>query len=271
MLTHRVSHVGGGDAELRHTVRTQPDAHGIVRHTEDRRLVGTVDTFDGIQHVDVGIVRYIVRSVTAVGGVERDNQHETLRGLLDDDPLIGNCRGQLGRGPLNAVLHVDLGQLGICALVEVDIEGVVAGRGAGGLHVDHVVSTVDLLLDGCANVLRYGLGVRARVGRCHLDLYRCNVRELGDGQIEHGYRAGDCDHQRDNGCENRAVNEEVSEHGRYLPAQLPAALALAAPGFTILTGTPLERRTRPSVTTCSPLDSPSEINQSAPCQSPTLT
>ena len=33
------------------------------------------------------------------------------------------------------------------ALVEVDVEGVVAGRGTGGLHVDHVVRAVDLLLD----------------------------------------------------------------------------------------------------------------------------
>ena len=128
LLAHRVGHVSGRDAELRHAVRAQPDAHGIVRHPEDRGLVRTIDALDGIQHIDVGVVRHVVRIVTLVRREQGDDQHEALGGLLDDDRLCGDRGGKLGRGPLHAVLHIDLGQLGIGALLEVDIERVVAGR-----------------------------------------------------------------------------------------------------------------------------------------------
>ncbi len=70
LLRDRGLDVGRRDAARRHAVRPQPDPHRVVGGSEQRSLVGARHTLDGVEHVQVRVVRDVVDVVTTVGGVD---------------------------------------------------------------------------------------------------------------------------------------------------------------------------------------------------------
>src|SRR5579862_8791746 len=212
LVLDRVGHIRGRDLQLRHAVGLEPDAHRVLRHAEDRRLVRPGEPVDRPENLRVRVVRDEVRIVAAVGIEEGDHHEEGARLLRHVHALRRNRLGKLRHRLAHAVLHVHLGERRIRVDREVHGERVVARRRARRLHVHHVVRAVHLLLDRRAHVLRHELRVGARIGRRHLDLDRRDLRVLGDGQLHHRDGAHDRDHERDDRREDRAVDEEVREH-----------------------------------------------------------
>src|SRR5262249_41238715 len=83
---------------------------------------------------------------------------------------------------------------------------------AGGLHIEHILDAIDLLLDGERDGFDEGLGVGAGIVGGHLDGRRGDRRILSDGQIENGHAAQQHSDARDDIREHRAFYEEFSEH-----------------------------------------------------------
>ncbi|MNS95668.1 hypothetical protein D3C72_1299360 [compost metagenome] len=122
LALHRVLHVLAGDAERRHAVWPQPDAHGEVRRAHDLRLVGAVDALDGVQHVQVRVIVDVLLVEAAIRRIDPDQQQEAGGALLHVDAGLLHRLGQLRQRQVHAVLHLHLGGVRVGADVEVDIE-----------------------------------------------------------------------------------------------------------------------------------------------------
>ncbi|MNE51389.1 hypothetical protein D3C80_1460160 [compost metagenome] len=76
LVGHRFLHIGGGDPQLCHAVRLEPDPHCIVRRAEDGGLVGPGDALDRIEQVQVGVVGDVRAVVAVTLGIHRQDHHE---------------------------------------------------------------------------------------------------------------------------------------------------------------------------------------------------
>ena len=162
LVGERVAHVDGGDAERRHLVRIEPDAHGEGLAAQDLRIGDAVDGLQpGLHHP-----RQIVGDLRAGHhlAVEGEvHQRGGLAGLLDDDGVLRLAR-QLALDLLDLRQHVGDRPVGVG--VEPQVEGddaVVLLRG-GGERVD-ALGAGDRLLDGRGDEALDEVGVGARVGR----------------------------------------------------------------------------------------------------------
>src|SRR4029450_12549979 len=73
----RNGEVGGGNTELRHLVRIDPDAHSIVFGRDQACLAHAGNTADLVHQVNGGVVIQKQRIIPAVGGYERDSHQES--------------------------------------------------------------------------------------------------------------------------------------------------------------------------------------------------
>jgi hypothetical protein len=215
LLADRVGDVRRRDAERGHPVRVHPDPHRLVRDAHDLRLAGAVDALQRIEHVDVGVVGDVVRAVAVVFRVDRDQHHDRRRLLLDVDALLDDGRRQLRHREVDAVLHLHLRDVGVGVEREVDGHRQLTRRRADRRHVEHVVDAVDLLLDRRGDRIRERLRVGARVGRGDRHLHRRDRRVLRHRQQHHRDGARERDDDRDDCGEDRPLDEEPGEHGRY--------------------------------------------------------
>ena len=121
----------------------------------------------------------------------------------------GNCASALR----DAVLHQHLREVEIGADLEGHGQRIGAVGAAVGLHVEHVLDAVDLLLDRQRHGVDHGLGARAGIARGDLHGRRHHVGILRDREIEQRH-AADQDHQHgDDVGENRPLDEEFGDHG----------------------------------------------------------
>ena len=112
----------------------------------------------------------------------------------------------------NAVLHVYLIDVDVGLNAERDSQLLTAVVRIGGLHVEHVVHTVHLLLERCGDRLLNRDRVRSRVVCRDDDLRRHNVRELRQRQTQHRDKTAHDSDDRDHHCDDRAPDEEVGNH-----------------------------------------------------------
>ncbi len=212
LLLHRVDDVGHRQAEAREAIGLDPDAHGVVRRAVVLDLSDARDAVDRVVDVDRRVVAEEERVVGALRRVEGDDEERVARGLLDGQAELVDVRRQVRLGLRNAVLRVDLVEVDVGLDVERDLEVHRAVVGVGGLHVDHVVDAVHLLLERRRHGLLDRDRVRARVGRGDLDLGRHDVGVLGDREPRHRdvprHRREDRDDDRD----DRPANEKRA-HG----------------------------------------------------------
>src|SRR5262249_45036548 len=111
-------------------------------------------------------------------------------------------------------------------------------------HVEHVLDSVNLLLDGRGDGFSEHLRIRPRIHGAHDDGRRRDFGILRDGQLECGNPANQHDDYGNDRRENRPANEEVGK------------VHFASGGFASTT-TPGRTRINPSTMTCSPGLSPS--------------
>ena len=143
---------GGGDIphrdpHLRHTVWSQPDAHGVIFGTKNLHIGGTGHALDGVQHVGGDVVADEQRVVAVIGRIDGRYRHEAGRAFGHRQALALHLLRQLTQHLVDAVVDIDSGDIEVGA----DIEGhadrhhaVTAGSGA---HVEHFFHTVDGLLN----------------------------------------------------------------------------------------------------------------------------
>ena len=119
-----------------------------------------------------------------VGGGQRDDLEDGRGLLLGHHPLLLHRHRQLRHGRRDAVLDQHLREVQVGANVERDRERVAAIRGAGGLHVEHLLDAVDLLLDGQRDRLDQRLGAGAGVGGRDLHSGRCDGGYCATGRVD---------------------------------------------------------------------------------------
>ena len=113
LVRDRALQVARRDPQRGHLVRVHPDPHRLVGRAEDRRVAGAVHPLDGVEDVDVRVVRDVVRLVSPVLVEEGDDHHHVRRLLLDRDPLALDEVGELRQREVHAVLDLDLRDVGV--------------------------------------------------------------------------------------------------------------------------------------------------------------
>ena len=183
-----------------------------------------------------------------------DHHQHVRRVLLDRHPLAHDVLGQLGERDRHPVLHQHLGDIEIGSELEGDGEGEIAVAGRLGDHVEHVLDAVDLLLQRRGHALAHHLRRGAGVAGLDDDGRGGHLRILRHRQGEIGEAADQGDEDRDDGGEDRPVDEEMRKlHllGRHSLGS--SSGILPGSGVTLLPG---RTRTSPSMMIVSPAERP---------------
>src|SRR5262249_3967730 len=150
-------------------------------------------------------------------------------------------------------------------------------------HVEHVLDAVDFLLDGRRDRIGDHVRWRPRVRGGDDDRRRHHLGILRGGQREVGEAAEDDGDDRQNGSEDRPVDEETGDvHSNYPEGVAPASAAgLAAPSWAeggVALAWCCASTIRPGRTRCKPLTmtqssafSPSRITRSPSIIGPVFT
>ncbi len=203
--------LGRRDAELCQLIRLDPHPQRVLSaehlHTPD-----TLDAGQLVLQVDDGVVGQEVRAVLAVRRAHRDNHERRGLSLLHHDAGRVDLRRQLGLRLRHAQLRQHLIDIGIRFDVEVHVHRRLPVVGVLRVHVNAVVDTVDLLLDGCSNGLYQCARVGSRVGRLHLHLGRNDVGILRGWQRQHRHATQDHRQDGDHDRHDRPADKEL-RHG----------------------------------------------------------
>jgi hypothetical protein len=96
-------------------------------------------------------------------------------------PLLDDLLRQARLRRRDPVLGENVGDILVHPNLEVDVQQHATIAGVRGLHIDHTIDAVDLLLDGGRHRLFHGLRRGAGVGGGHSDVRRRQERILLDG------------------------------------------------------------------------------------------
>ena len=190
----------------------QPDPHAVLARAEDGHVAHARQPRDDVAQVDPGIVAQEQTVVAAVGGVEVDDLQDGGGNLLGDGPLLLHVERQLGQGGGDSVLHQYLGHVEVGAHLEGDDELVGAVARARGLHVEHVLDAVDLLLDRQRDRVGHDTGARPGVAGRDLHGGRGDLGVLRDRQPEHRDHAEDDGQDGDDVRQDGPFDEEARDH-----------------------------------------------------------
>ena len=211
LAAKRRDHVASGQIADGELLGVEPDAHRVVARAEDGDVADAVDARQHVLHVQRRVVRDVELVARVVGRIEMDHQHQVRRLLGHRDADGAHLFGQTRLGDGDAVLHQHLRGIEIGAELEGDGERHAAVAGRLRRHIEHVVDAVDLLLDRGRHGLGHDLGGGSRILRGHRDRRRRDVRILRDRQGEIGDAADQRDDDRDDGGEDRPIDEEMRD------------------------------------------------------------
>src|SRR3546814_15166074 len=110
-------HVSRGQAVTLKLVRTEPDAHGILRAEHDR-IADTVDATERILKLRGNNVAKIVGIAAAIFGIYGQHREKVDRRLGDAHYLLLHLRREQRRSQLELVFHLHLGDVGLGSLSE---------------------------------------------------------------------------------------------------------------------------------------------------------
>ncbi|GFH88672.1 hypothetical protein IMSAGC001_04116 [Bacteroides acidifaciens] len=183
---------------LRHYVRTQPDAHGVIL-SHHGGVTHTRHTLNLRNQVDFRIVldeRFRIRVGFVIEG--EYHQHGGLAFLCCHTDF-GHFGGEQSLRHRNTVLHIDGSHVRVCPLFEVDgdFAGTCVGGGRG--HVHHVFHTVDLFLERGNHGVQYGRRAGSRISSPYRHSRGRDVRILGDRQRSQSDGPQDYYQDRNNG------------------------------------------------------------------------
>ncbi len=217
VAAQRIHDVLGGQAARRGLVRIEPDAHGIVARALDLGVADAIDAGDRIGDLQGHVVRQIKLIPAAVGRDEMHHHHQVGGILLGADAQGVDLVGQMRLRDGDTVLHQHLGLVDVGAELEGDGQLEIAVARRFGLHVEHVVDAVDLLLERCRHRVGDGFGRGTGIAGGDDDGGGRDLGILRHRQAEIGKTADQGDQDRDDAGENRSLDEEMRElHGSAL-------------------------------------------------------
>ncbi|OLB50387.1 MAG: hypothetical protein AUI08_05740 [Gemmatimonadetes bacterium 13_2_20CM_2_65_7] len=204
-------HVARREAAGRDLRRIEPNAHRVVAGSKHEHLADPRDPREHVLHLQQGVVAQVDHVVAVVGRDEMDHQAEVGGALDRGHAELPHLLGEPRKGLAHTILHLHLGEVDVGADAKGHGEGEDAVRRALGRHVQHVFDAVDLLLERRRHGLGEHAGVGAGIDRSHHDRRRHDLGILAHGQCEDGDRAGDEDHNGQDGRKDRSVDEEPGE------------------------------------------------------------
>ncbi|MGY3469612.1 hypothetical protein ACVW0I_006483 [Bradyrhizobium sp. LM6.11] len=189
-------------------VRIEPHPHRILAGAEHGDVADTGQARELVAEIDGGVVAQIEAVEGLVRRGQRHEQQDRRRSLLHGDALVLHRLGQLRQRAGDPVLHQHLREVEVGADLEGHCQRIGAVGAAVGLHVEHVLDAVDLLLDRQRHGVDHGLGAGAWIAGGDLHRRRHHIGILRDREIEQR-DAADQDHQqRDDVREDRPLDEE---------------------------------------------------------------
>jgi hypothetical protein len=226
LLLQRLYHVLRYQPARLHFVGIEPNAHRILAGAEHDHVAHARQPSDFVLELDGGVIGEVETVVSRIGRRQRDDLQDRRRILLHDDALRLHRLRQRGQCARYPVLHQDLCDIEIGADLERHRQRIAAVGAAIGLHVDHALDAIHLLLDGQRDGVDNGAGACAGIARGDLHRRRDDIGILGDRQHKHGDGA-DHDHQDgEHVRQNGPVDEKIGDHGRcYLPPAVVAGVA----------------------------------------------
>ena len=135
-----------------------PDPHRIIARAEQLHVADAVDPAQAIAHLRQRVIGDIAAIERAVGRDQVHHHQEVRAGLARDDAQALHVLGQTRHRNRDAVLHQHLCRIEVGADLEGDGDRQLAVAGRLRRLVQHIVDTVDFLLD------RRGDGFRDRLG-----------------------------------------------------------------------------------------------------------
>ena len=198
-------------------VRIEPDPHRILAGAEHRDVADAGQPRQLVLDVDGGVVAQEQAVVGRFRRRQRHEQQDRRRLLLDGDALVLHRLRQLRQRARHAVLHQHLREVEVGADLERHRQRIGAVGAAVGLHVEHVLDAVDLLLDRQRHGVDHGLARwRRDSASCTCTVGGTTSGYCATGEAEQA-DAADQDHQdRDDVGEDRPLDEEFRDHGRLL-------------------------------------------------------
>ena len=145
LLPHDVGDVRCGHAEPRHALGVEPDAHAVVALAEDAHLSDARDAPERVVQIEQRVVAQENGVVALVGRREHDPFQQVGRALANRYAVTDHIGGKLTLRNRCAVLHFDRVDVLVGADVERNGQCVRAVVAALRVHVQHVLSAVDLL------------------------------------------------------------------------------------------------------------------------------
>ena len=181
-----------GDRQFGQLVGFDPEPHRILAGAEDLYASNSIQTGELVRKIDVGVVGQELGIVGAIRRIKGQEHQWSGNCFLHSDTEICDVDGKL-RGGLR---FAHLSKNKVCVrfrlhIVVDDQSHLPVGRGVQRVHVVHIVHAAHLLLDRRCDGLLDGLRVSAHVRRDYLNLWRNNVRKLGNRQARDRDRADD--------------------------------------------------------------------------------
>ena len=203
---------GGGDLahgelEFGELVRIDPDAHRIGI-AEQADVAHAAEALQLRHHGGIGKIAEILAVEAGILRLHGDDEQHRGIGLIHLHAVLQHRLGQQRLDALDAVVHLDGGQIQVGARLEHHRQFHQAAGGTGGLHVEQPCHAVHLPFQGRGHGVFQDLGAGAGIDRGHLDLGRCHVGILLDRELPGGQRPQQRDDDRDDCCEDRPVDEE---------------------------------------------------------------
>ncbi len=146
-----ISDIGRRDAELRHLVRSQPDAHRIILRAEYRRIAHALDALQFIQHIERAVIAQIQRVEGAVRGVQHGHQQQIVGALLDHQPVAADVIRQAWQRGVDAITEIESRLIGIGTDFKRGRDGQRAAGIGAGTEVKQPLNAAELFLDWGSN------------------------------------------------------------------------------------------------------------------------
>ena len=174
------NHISRGETHGVDQVRVEPDPHRVLTRPQQAHPADAIDSRQRVAQVKYRVIGDVQLVVGFVGRVQVDGHHQVGRIFLRGYPEPAHRLRQARFSDGDTVLYLYLRIIEVGAQGEGDGDAEVAVAGGLGLHVEHVLDAVDLLLQRC----RHGIGdhfrARTGVGRPHLHRGRSHFRILGN-------------------------------------------------------------------------------------------
>ena len=194
-----------------HPLRFHPDTHTVCI-TQLQHVAHTLNTFDLRNHVYIQIIGQECLIISFIGTDQRVDLEETGLSLCCTDTDLCHLRRQQTLRLGNTVLYVDRRHIRIGSLLKVDLN---LGRSRVGRRrgdINHVLDTIDILLQRHDHTVHHRVSVRARISCLHTNRWWRDVRILLNRQRTQRDESDDQDQDRDRQGHNRPLNKYISFH-----------------------------------------------------------